>query len=831
MGNQEMQLARDIIEKTGTNLFLTGKAGTGKTTFLRRLCESSPKRMVVLAPTGIAAINAGGVTIHSFFQLSFGPYVPGIIRNEEQHRFSKQKRKLIRSLDLVVIDEISMVRADLLDHVDVVLRRFRDRNKPFGGVQLLLIGDLQQLAPVAKEEEWMLLKKYYETPYFFSSRALKETNYLTIELKHVYRQQDENFIRLLNLVREGSVDDGALVRLNERCKPGFNPAKSEGYIRLVTHNRQADKINEEELSHIENVSFQYEAQVKGNFPEGSYPADKVLELKLGAQIMFIKNDSQKRYFNGMLGEVVAINKNGFTVHPLDAPSNIRIDVEREEWTNVKYVLNEETNEVEEKVEGVFVQFPVRLAWAITIHKSQGLTFERAIIDTHWAFAHGQTYVALSRCKSLEGLVLSTPIPRSAIICDRSVSNYSQEMGSRTPDGETVKQLERSFYKETLFDLLDFTQVRYGLDALLRLLQEHFYKLYPQTVAACEQQCEVYAKAVEQVAFKFSQQIDSMMSMSEDFANDSALHERLSKGAVYFKEQMSVLGAFAKEKELPTDNKELKKRTANTLENLREQIKVKSLLFNYISEKGFQLHDYLNEHSKVIIGLRDAEDEGTEAPSNRKSEKKGVSVQERVFVPSDILNPKLYETLVKWRYKHSQNEGLPAYVVLQQKALIGIVNLLPDSPEALKAIPYFGEKSFEKYGEEILELVYEFMKETGAKRPEIKIIKEVKQKGQKREKAHELTYRQFREGKTLAEMAHERILSVDTVVGHLIYALDEGKIKLEEFLPAEKIAAIKAYLEKNGMEMPPLHQVRVEKGQDFLYNEVKAVYHVLTRDKT
>ncbi len=391
--NSELALAWQFIENTGTHLFLTGKAGTGKTTFLRKLKRESPKRMVVIAPTGIAAINAGGVTIHSFFQIPFAPYVPesSFSTNGQatyRFRFGKEKINIIRSMDLLVIDEISMVRADLLDAVDEMLRRYRDRHKPFGGVQLLMIGDLQQLAPVVKDEEWQMLKKYYDTPYFFSSRALKQTEYCTIELKTVYRQSDRAFLDLLNRIRENHCDPQVLEALNRRYLPDFQPRKEEGYIRLVTHNYQAQRINNYELEQLPGRSYAFRATIDGKFPEYSYPTDELLELKKGAQVMFVKNDSsgEHRYYNGMIGEVTDLSADSIEVRAKDSTATFLL--QEEEWANAKYVLDEESKEIVEDIEGTFRQFPLKLAWAITIHKSQGLTFERAIIDASSSFAHG-----------------------------------------------------------------------------------------------------------------------------------------------------------------------------------------------------------------------------------------------------------------------------------------------------------------------------------------------------------------------------------------------------------------------------------------------------------
>lgn len=409
--NNDIELARKIIEQTGASLFLTGKAGTGKTTFLRNLRTSSRKRMVVCAPTGIAAINAGGVTLHSFFQLDFGVYIPGMKREGKGRvAFSKEKIRIIRGLDLLVIDEVSMVRSDLLDAVDSVLRRYRDRTLPFGGVQLLLIGDLQQLPPVVVEHERQLLEANYRSPYFFDSHALQQLDYVTIELSKVYRQSDSNFLDLLNAVRDNRADSEVLRRLNERYVPGFNPDDSEGYVRLTTHNHLANMVNDRRLAALQGEAHEFEAKVSGNFPASSYPADLKLTLKEGAQVMFIKNDTgmDRRYYNGMMGKVTTIDDEGLVVTPDDGSDPI--NVEPVEWENTKFVVNEETNEINEKTDGVFCQIPLKLAWSITIHKSQGLTFDRAIIDASASFSHGQTYVALSRCRTLEGMVLERPPP-------------------------------------------------------------------------------------------------------------------------------------------------------------------------------------------------------------------------------------------------------------------------------------------------------------------------------------------------------------------------------------------------------------------------------------
>lgn len=420
-GNFELNVARFIVEKTDMSLFLTGKAGTGKTTFLRDVVRHTKKKCIVLAPTGIAAVNAGAMTIHSFFQFGLGPFVKGVIEPKSDFRINKSKLELIRNLQLLIIDEVSMVRADLMDHIDVELRRIRRNSKPFGGVQLLMIGDLQQLPPIAHGGEDELLRQYYKTLYFFSSTALKSMKYSCIELKTVYRQTDGHFINILNHARECTLTNQDISDLNTRYIPDFSPRPEDGYIRLMTHNRQVDYINAAEMAKLDSHPFTFEAAVTGTFPEESYPTANSLTLKKGAQVMFIKNDPERRFINGTLGEVRSIDKNCIAVRL--AESGKTIEVEPMEWQNIRYQFDDETKEISSKQIGRFKQYPLKAAWAITVHKSQGLTFDKAIIDVHAAFSPGQAYVALSRCRTLEGLVLSSPVSASVFMKDKAVDAY------------------------------------------------------------------------------------------------------------------------------------------------------------------------------------------------------------------------------------------------------------------------------------------------------------------------------------------------------------------------------------------------------------------------
>lgn len=430
--NFEVELARFIVEKTRRSLFLTGKAGTGKTTFLRDITRHTKKKHIVLAPTGVAAVNAGAMTIHSFFQFGLGAYVPGVVAPQTGYLIRKAKLDLIRNLDLIIIDEVSMVRADLLDHIDAELRRIRRSYLPFGGVQLLMIGDLQQLPPIAHGEEEIILRQHYKSLYFFDCKALQNLEYSCIELKNVYRQNDSHFVDILNRARIGRLTPEDIDELNTRYQPRFMPRPEDNYIRLVTHNRMIQNVNEGELTKLDGDEYAFDAKVTGTFPPESFPTAERLVLKKGAQVMFIKNDPDKRFINGTLGEVCYLWKDKIKVRIAD--TGVTIDVEPMEWENIRYQLEETDKTVKSTTIGKFRQYPVRPAWAITIHKSQGLTFDRAIIDARAAFSPGQAYVALSRCRSLEGIVLSSPLRASAFMTDTTIDDFLQ---SRLADARAL----------------------------------------------------------------------------------------------------------------------------------------------------------------------------------------------------------------------------------------------------------------------------------------------------------------------------------------------------------------------------------------------------------
>lgn len=836
--NPELQLAWQFIENTGTHLFLTGKAGTGKTTFLRKLREHTPKRMVVVAPTGIAAINAGGVTIHSFFQLSFAPFVPDTTFNSStktRYNFSKEKKNIIRSMDLLVIDEISMVRADLLDAVDATLRRFRDRNKPFGGVQLLMIGDLQQLAPVVKDNEWAMLRNYYETPYFFASQALKQTTYMTIELQKVYRQSDTFFLSLLNKIRENNADEEVLEELNRRYQPGFRPRKEDGYIRLTTHNYQAQQVNDRELASLPGKAYSFRAEIEKTFPEYAYPADEVLTLKEGAQIMFLKNDSssEKRYYNGMIGEVVTVNEAGIIVRGKNEAHEFQLLPE--EWGNYKYVLNEETKEITEEIEGVFRQYPIRLAWAITIHKSQGLTFDRAIIDARNSFAHGQTYVALSRCKTLEGMVLESPLRREAIISDSIVDNFTKEVEQNKPGSEQLNNMQKAYFYDLLCDLFNFYSLDQAYKRLLRLMDEDLYKLYPKQLAEYKALAPHVKEKIVDVAQRFRNQYTRLVYENEEYATNKELQERIRSGAGYFRKALEPVRILLDNTVMPLDNKELRKQLNERIETLDSVLFTKESLLDFMLAETFTVTGYLKQKAQVILNLEDdtvssgsTSSKTTKERKERKDRKertRSVSGKTKVEVPTDILHPELYRILSEWRTAKTRDVNLPAYVIMQQKALMGIVNLLPDTPQALEAVPYFGAKGVEKYGFEILSIVRKYMKENQLERPEVKEIfipKEVI--GEKKEPKKDtklVSYEMFCRGMSIEEIAKERELVTGTIATHLEEYVRSGNIKLEQVVAADKIAKIRQCRQKSGADAG-ITAIKVALGDDVSYADIKFV---------
>ena len=472
--NPTAAFVEQFINQTSQSIFLTGKAGTGKTTLLRKIMASTHKNAVIVAPTGIAALNAGGVTIHSFFQLPFAGFIPEFgaqpafsesVKFETKQTLlrhftmNKTRLKMIRNIDLLIIDEVSMLRADLLDAIDWTLRNIRRAHEPFGNVQVLFIGDLLQLPPVVKQEEWQILRNHYQGIFFFHAKVLQETQPLYIELSKIYRQQDQDFIQLLNQLRNNQMSSEDLQILNQYVRPDFDANKEEGYITLSTHNAKADQINAIALEALPEKLWSYAAEITGDYPKHLYPLEPTLELKLGAQVMFIKNDLslEKNYFNGKMGKIKALSSDEILVEFPEEKKTI--NVEKFEWSNIRYELNAATGEVEEKTIGTFVHYPLKLAWAITVHKSQGLTFDKAVLDVSEVFAPGQAYVALSRLRTLSGLVLTQPMRMNGLSNDQQVMAYSQHKADENTLPKVLEAHIKHYLLQTLKQAFDWYELR------------------------------------------------------------------------------------------------------------------------------------------------------------------------------------------------------------------------------------------------------------------------------------------------------------------------------------------------------------------------------------
>jgi len=550
--NTIFKLAADFVNNTSRHVFLTGKAGTGKTTFLKYIKENTRKHTAVIAPTGVAAINAGGVTMHSFFQLPFGPYIPGHQQGFKTYndnvsdrsslfkniRFNAEKRTLLQELELLIIDEVSMVRADMLDAMDAILRHFRKNlYQPFGGVQVLYIGDMYQLPPVVPDNEWDILSPYYESPFFFSAKAIAEAPPLYIELKKIYRQNEQVFIDVLNRIRNNRVSEEDLELLNNRFLPGFTAPKEEKYITLSTHNKKADAINWAELERLPGKAITFNGTISGDFSEKALPTEMSLQLKEGAQVMFIKNDSgtDRKFFNGKLATIKKISADEIIVRAYD--NDEELTVEKETWRNIRYYLSRESNRIEEEELGSFTQYPIRLAWAITIHKSQGLTFEKAVIDAGGSFAAGQVYVALSRCTSLNGVVLLSKLHSSAIATDERVIAFARREAAADELQQVLQQEQQVYQAGELIKTFSWTRIVETIDRFRELMPA---KKLPDINAAAALRASLFLKTKEQetVAGKFQQQLRQLISQAVQTGDTDILEERVSKAIAWFAKSIS-----------------------------------------------------------------------------------------------------------------------------------------------------------------------------------------------------------------------------------------------------------------------------------------------------
>lgn len=828
--NAPLKLAYEFVEKTGKNVFLTGRAGTGKTTFLHQIRNSSVKRSVVVAPTGVAAINAGGVTIHSFFQMPFGPIIPNMGESQEgpgdarYKKFSKEKINIIRSLDLLIIDEISMVRADLLDGIDGVLRKYRNRDKPFGGLQLLLIGDLQQLAPVVKDDEKNLLSPYYDTFFFFGSKALRATNYISIELSKVYRQTDENFIRLLNKVRDNELDTRTLDAINQQYDPEIFHGDTTGYITLTTHNFQANQLNTKKLSQIRNTPRTFTAVIEGDFPEHSFPTDQKLTLKKGAQVMFVKNDPspEKLFYNGKIGTIEGFENDEILVQceNEDQPIVVHPLV----WENKRYSLDQQTKEISERFIGSFAQYPLKLAWAITIHKSQGLTFERAIIDAQSAFAHGQVYVALSRCKSLQGLVLSSRIGVSSIKNDHNIKGFIRQVEENQPNEKQLRESRLQFQLTLIEELFDFNNVQRRLNYLLKLANQHSNSLDDTLADVMKQVKVILDDKLADVGVKFTREINKHVNQYPEIENNSLLQDRIKKAAGYFfpllhDQVKGILDGL----DIESDNKKVQKTLNDAFSYLMLELKIKTDCLQSL-KNGFKTLDFLEVKAKASI-------EDSFKKTSRSPKKKTV-----LETSKNIEHPDLLDSLKSWRDTVAKQTNMPLYMVLPRKPMHDISNVLPANLQVLGSIPGIGKKKIEKFGHDIISLVVDYCVNHDVQPnysiPEEMLVTRSKSSDTKNtdnKSSSQITLELFHSGMNVQQIAGNRELAVSTIEGHIAGLVKTGDINLNEVVNEEKSEKMLRYF--SSASETGLAAAREELGADYSYHELRCALSFFQLNKS
>jgi hypothetical protein len=647
--NPVMQLAYDYLESTNTVVFLTGKAGTGKTTFLQNLRQNLKKKLAVVAPTGVAAINAGGMTIHSFFQLPFGPLPPGGNERPEVH-YSAEKKELLSALELLIIDEISMVRPDVLDQVDLILRNIKGSAYPFGGVQLLLIGDLSQLSPIIRDEEWGILRPYYTTPYFFSSLVLQKTSYVRIELVKVFRQKEQAFVDILNEVRNQFISSESLSLLNARYVPDFRPTAEDPYITLTTHNHIAQQINTEFLDALVGNEVEFTARIRGEFPKDGYPTETSLKLKIGAQVMFVKNDSsaEKLFYNGKIGTVNRIEDK--TVFVQCDREDKEITVEALEWTNVKYQLEGEA--INETNAGSFAQIPLKLAWAITIHKSQGLSFDQAIIDVSESFAHGQVYVALSRCRTLSGMILRNPIAAHNIIGDPAVGRFNEQAQTIAPDARRLERDQELYRLFLLTELFNFVPLQVKLNGFELMLP-------------------TFKNDILSVAEKFIKQLNP---------------ERSRQAASYFLEKLKA-AVESLHLQLPALINQSKDKAAKA-----DQL-IMWLMNRICLLEHFAVHRFATDTYLALV-------------------KNKLTAHERSYLKAlnAVPNELLYDRLLQWRETRAAADKVMPSMVLSEKTAAAIAEKLPETLKTLSGIKGVGPHKAGQYGAELIGLIRVYQRE-------------------------------------------------------------------------------------------------------------------------
>lgn len=812
--NEWFQLATRFIQYTRQSVFLTGKAGTGKTTFLKYIKTNSGKQSVVLAPTGVAAINAGGATIHSFFQLPFSPFVPankgyGANNLTDKHqlisrlRFNADKKELLNSLELLIIDEISMVRCDVLDAIDTILRYFRNKPAlPFGGVQVLLIGDMYQLPPVMPDGEWQLLNAFYESPYFFDSHAIKQEPPVYIELDKIYRQSEQQFIDLLNKVRNNMVDAAALALLKSCYQPGVNIINHSDTIVLTTHNNKADTINAGALNNLNSKATTYTATITGDFSEKAYPADERLLLKEGAQVMFIKNDLEKerRFFNGKIGVVHQLEEDTVTI----ACTDELIELKKHKWENIRYSYNKGNSKIEEEVLGTFEQFPLRLAWAITIHKSQGLTFEKAIIDAGAAFAPGQVYVALSRCTTLDGMVLTSPITSASLHADQRIVGFAKNRQDTHLVQEQLEAASIIYQQDLLKSIFDFSIIETKASVVFKIIYENAAALHEGGVEWARHM-EQHLQTIISIAQKFNRQLVQILQPNILPGNDKSVNERVIAAANYFYSPYKEFVSGIEQCPVATDGYLLAVQINAALEDLYKPT-YNLLPLLELCKNGFDANHL--QQKKYTLKTPILKVNAYAVFSNK---------------PSSTNHPELFVALRKTRDRICAGNNLPIYRVASTKTLEEMVQYLPQQLVELEKITGFGSAKIKQFGSEFLKVITDYSKQhqlhsqTAAIAP--KKVRSTKASSGAKPNTKQETLRLFKEGKTITEIAAIRKLTNGTIENHLTQYIETGELLIETLLPAKKIDTILLLLNEGAAS---LTSIKEKAGSDASFGEIRWV---------
>jgi hypothetical protein len=720
---------------------------------------------------------------------------------------TNEKKKIIRELELLIIDEISMVRCDMLDAVDTILRHVRRRHhERFGGLQILFIGDMFQLPPVIKEAEWSYLKESYNSPFFFDSLVIREEPPLYIEFNKIYRQSEEKFINLLNQVRNNQLKDDGRELLESRFQPTFRRTRNDGYIVLTTHNEKARNINANELASLNNKVFSYEAEVTGDFPGSAYPADELLQLKKGAQVMFIKNDSEKakRYFNGKIGVITEIDDEKIVVQCDDDTDTI--ELKKEKWENIRYSLNNNTRQLEEEVLGTFNQYPLRLAWAITIHKSQGLTFEKAIIDAGEAFAPGQVYVALSRCTTLDGIVLQSRIKTNGFLTDERIVSFSKNISSANLLQQELENSRKNYQLKVLLSLFDYKTVAGEVNDLKIYFSEH-KNSFNEEAGDWVNIISERVNTMQSTAEKFQVQLKNLFAVNEKPESNSVLQERIKAGAAYFVNEQNKLLEQIQKSPVVTDSRIHAKEFNDGLKEIFILLYRNKYLIDGFSG-NFEMEAYHRRKKNFVM------------PAFSVNAYAGIARQK-----AESPHPLLHQQLRRMRDSICSQKDLPISIVAGTNTLDEMARYLPQSLEELRKISGFGDAKIERYGQQFLDIILAYSKEKDLSSLIYEKIPKRERKVSTGERKPKIdtraeSFKLYKQGKSVQDIAKERTLTVQTIEGHLAYYVQSGEIKISDLVSREKIVLIEPVLKNfSGSSITP---VKEKLGSNISFGEIRLV---------